>query len=245
MAENNKKANSAKKGTSKAQRKESPEDKARRSLSVARRSIWYILRVIVIIILCALLCYGAFLEAMYVSSIYIIVTEGMEMRADCILGNISSMELREHFSKDWLLNDGDLDAGKYDAFRVDSYDYRLSIKKFKVLPWSKKATLQVIERVVNIQAAPYSDDTTDPVPEWVSTRMEIELEKVEGRWYITKLTVLETNRASGFFISENTERRQKKPPFSYKKNGAGPFPSRCRRAGLFCFSNVISRSPSG
>lgn len=193
MAENNKKANSAKKGTSKAQRKESSEDKARRSLGVARRSIWYILRVIVIIILCALLCYGAFLEAMYVSSIYIIVTEGMEMRADCILGNISSMELREHFSKDWLLNDGDLDAGKYDAFRVDSYDYRLSIKKFKVLPWSKKATLQVIERVVNIQAAPYSDDTTDPVPEWVSTRMEIELEKVEGRWYITKLTVLETN----------------------------------------------------
>lgn len=170
-------------------RSDLPEERARRALGVTRRSIWYILRVAAIIVLCVLLCYGVFLEAMYVSNIYIIVTEGMEMRADCILGNISQTELQEHFSEAWLKKDKELTAGKYDAFHVDSYDYRLSIKKFTVFPWSKTATLVVIERVPNIQAAPYSDDTTDPIPEWTTSQITITLEKDSetGRWYITKL----------------------------------------------------------
>jgi hypothetical protein len=194
MSENKKKTPASGKNTralTEAQQKDKKEKRAIRSLGIARRSIWYILRTVIIIALCLVVCYGAFIEAMYVSNIYIIVTEGMELRADSILGNTAVTDLREHFSEEWLAKDEELLAGKYSAYKVDSYDYRVSIEKFTVYPWSKKATLRVVERVVNIQAVPYSDDITDPVPEWTSSRMEIELEKIEGRWYITKLTVLE------------------------------------------------------
>ncbi|MBR0157001.1 MAG: hypothetical protein IJM20_05745 [Clostridia bacterium] len=195
MSENKKKTKpapgSSGRALTEAQQKDKKEKRAMRSLGVARRSIWYILRTVLIVALCLVVCYGAFLEAMYVSNIYIIVTEGMELRADSILGNTAAADLREHFSEEWLAEDEELLAGKYSAFKVDSYDYRVNIEKCTVYPWSKKATLRVVERVVNIQATAYSDDNTDPVPDWTPSRIEIELQKTDGRWYITKLTVLE------------------------------------------------------
>ena len=172
----------------------SAKSEKRGPLGVARRGVWYLLRLLLIITLAVSLCYAALVEAMYISNIYIIVSEGMEMRADCILGNISKNELSEHFDENWLIRDEQLESGKYDAYRIDSYDYRLSIEKgIKVLPWSKTATLQVLERVVNIQATAYNDNTIDPAPAWVPSRMRITLEKVEGRWYITELEVLEVD----------------------------------------------------
>ena len=159
-------------------------EKADRSkYGVARRSIWYILRFVLIASVVVTLCYAALMEAMYVSNIYIIVTEGMEMRADCILGNKSKAELTEHFTESWLQEDEAVNGNKYSLYRVDSYDHRLEIEKFRVWPWSKEATLQVVERVPNIQATPYSSDTTDPVPSWVAGRDEINVDKFDGRLF--------------------------------------------------------------
>lgn len=169
-------------------------EKADRSkYGVARRSIWYILRFVLIASVVVTLCYAALMEAMYVSNIYIIVTEGMEMRADCILGNKSKAELTEHFTESWLQEDEAVNGNKYSLYRVDSYDHRLEIEKFRVWPWSKEATLQVVERVPNIQATPYSSDTTDPVPSWVACRYEITVDKFDGRWYISRLTVVDVD----------------------------------------------------
>ena len=112
-------------------------EKADRSkYGVARRSIWYILRFVLIASVVVTLCYAALMEAMYVSNIYIIVTEGMEMRADCILGNKSKAELTEHFTESWLQEDEAVNGNKYSLYRVDSYDHRLEIEKFRVWPWS-------------------------------------------------------------------------------------------------------------
>ena len=183
-----------KKTERKGNKRSAADDRNHRTvLGIARRSIWYILRVVIILTVCLTLCYAALVEAMYLSNIYIITTEGMELRAACILGEKGIGELGEHFYSGWVLQDQALYGDLYDAYRVDTYDYRLSIdfKKIKVLPWSKTATLQATERVLNIQAEPYNDDTTEPVPQWQDSRMEITLEKLEGRWYITKLTVLE------------------------------------------------------
>ena len=110
-------------------------EKADRSkYGVARRSIWYILRFVLIASVVVTLCYAALMEAMYVSNIYIIVTEGMEMRADCILGNKSKAELTEHFTESWLQEDEAVNGNKYSLYRVDSYDHRLEIEKFRVWP---------------------------------------------------------------------------------------------------------------
>ena len=168
------------------------EDK-QKAAGIARRSIWFVLRLVLIITFVVALCWFAFIEAMHISYTYIIVTEGLEMRADSILGNRPTSDLQEHFYKEWLLHDEELDSGKYSAFRVDSYDYRLSIEKMRVYPWSNEASIRVLEQVVNIQASPYNDNTTDPVPVWEGKRMEIRLEKIDGHWFITLITVLQVD----------------------------------------------------
>ena len=109
-------------------------EKADRSkYGVARRSIWYILRFVLIASVVVTLCYAALMEAMYVSNIYIIVTEGMEMRADCILGNKSKAELTEHFTESWLQEDEAVNGNKYSLYRVDSYDRR-SLMQHRTIP---------------------------------------------------------------------------------------------------------------
>lgn len=173
----------------KNKKKTHPIEEKRSAIGVTRRSIWYLLRLMLVITLVVALCYFALVEAMYLSNIYIIVTEGLELRADCILGNSPSSDLQEHFIEDWIVRDTEIDSGKYDAFRVDSYDYRLNIEKMRVYPWSKEASIRVLEQVVNIQASPYNDNNKDPVPEWEDSRMEIRLEKIDNRWYITMINV--------------------------------------------------------
>lgn len=171
---------------------ESPQKRVKH-LGAARRSLVYILRTILIFAVLLALCYAVFMEAMYVSNIYIIVTEGMEMRADCILSSGSLTELSEHFSQLWLNADSDLYSGKYDAYHVDTYDYRISLEKMSVLPWSKKAEVTIVERVLQIHATPYDDSNEAPVPGWSDARYKITLEKYDGKWIITDIAVVDRN----------------------------------------------------
>ena len=177
--------------TTNKRKNEQPQDEKRSAVGVARRSIWYVVRLLLVITLVVAACYFALVECMYISNIYIITTEGLERRADCILGVRPSSDLQEHFQNDWLIRDEAIDSGKYDAFRVDSYDYRLSIESMKFYPWSKEAMVRVREQAVNIQASPYNDSNKDPVPQWENSDMEVRLEKIDGRWYITMLTILQ------------------------------------------------------
>lgn len=168
-----------------------PESK--NPVGVARRSVWFILRSIIIVSLIIALCYAVFVEALYVSNIYIIVTEGMAMRADCILTDGAVQELTDHFDKNWLLSDGSLYDAKYDGYYVESYDYRISIESMKVFPWSSTARVGIVERIPSIQASAYNEGSQQPVPEWDNARYELLLEKVEGRWIITNITLVELN----------------------------------------------------
>lgn len=160
-------------------------------VAVVRRSVWYILRTVLIIFAIIVLCYAVFTETMYVSNLYIIVTEGMEKRADCILSSGGVLELSDYFDEYWLSADTALYAGKYDSFHVEAYDYRISIESIRVYPWSSSAKLVVVERIPSISAEAFDDSNEEPVPKWDNARYEISLEKLDGRWLITKLAVLE------------------------------------------------------
>lgn len=165
-------------------------------LARTRRSIWFVLRTVLIIAAVVLLCYAAFVEALYISNNYIIVTEGMALRADCILNDNSVSTLYDHFSESERIMDTALFSGKYDAYHVESYNYDLKIEGITVYPWSKEARFTVRETVTQIIASPYDDNNTDPVPEWTNARYEIVLEKFSGKWIVTALTVLEINPES-------------------------------------------------
>ena len=54
-------------------------------LGTVRRSIWYVLRTVLIVSLILGGAFAVFTEGMYISNMYIIVTEGMALRAETIL----------------------------------------------------------------------------------------------------------------------------------------------------------------
>lgn len=163
------------------------------SLGVVRRSIWYVLRAVLIVSLLLGVAFAVFTEGMYISNMYIIVTEGMELRADAVLKNGSASELSQYFTEDFLATDELLNSGAYGSYAVDSYDYRYTIKGVSVMPWSKTGTVTYIERIPTIVGTPISDDVTQPLPRWTAMRYKIRLVKVEGSWLISELKVLEVD----------------------------------------------------
>lgn len=173
-------------------------DKERQEMRIdklgrTRRSIWFILRTVIIFAVVSVLCYGVFMEAMYISNNYIIITEGMALRADCILNDGDISSLSDYFSDSELNVDTALFNDQYDAFHVESYNYSIDVEKFSVYPWSKKATFIVRETVTQIIASPYDDGNIQPVPQWTNARYEVRAEKFDGKWIITRLTILETD----------------------------------------------------
>lgn len=182
--------NSKKRKTNTAPEPEEALNKAG-NIAKARRSVWFVLRTVLIIIGVMLLAYTAFMEAMYLSNTYIIVTEGMALRADCIINDGSIDTLSDHFTEQLIESDNELYGTKYDAFHVESYNYNIKIESLKVLPFSDTATYTAVESVSQIIAQPYDSATTRPVPEWTTVRYRVTLEKFSGKWVITSLTVLE------------------------------------------------------
>ena len=163
-------------------------------LATTRRVIWYALRTVLVISVILALCYAVFTEAMYVSNMYIVTTEGMALRADAILTAGSVSELEQYFTEEQLLSDPMLYSDEYSGYTIESYDYRFSIERIRVLPWGKTGSITYVERIPTIVATADSEMAEEGgsgAPEWTSVRYSVVLSKTEGRWLISGLTVLE------------------------------------------------------
>ena len=172
---------------------------ARNSYGIAKRSIWYVLRTLIITAAIVALCLGVFIEGLHVSNLYILATEGLEKRAEAIItyGQAgSSVDLTPYFTEEYLNNDSEIESGKYADFTVASYDYRVDVKGISVLPWSKRASMTVDARLAAINAASNSaEDSTETaeLPEWEAGRYQIVFKREGSRWYINSITLLQRN----------------------------------------------------
>lgn len=171
-----------------AKKKDSSE-----ALGVARRSIWFILRAVLLISLLLGLVYACFTEGMYISNMNTIVTEGMALRAQTVLQNGPLSDLKQHFTEDFLNSDALLNSAVYQDYTIDSYEYRYTIKGISVMPWSKTGTVTYIERIPSIIGSPKAEDISGSVPRWTSMLYKIRLQKTDGRWLISELTVVEVD----------------------------------------------------
>lgn len=171
---------------------------ARSQYAIARRSIWYLLRTLLTIALIAVLCLGVFVTAMHLSSVYILVTEGLELRAEYILQQDAEdlASLSEYFTAEFIAKDPALYDGTYSHYKVTNFLYNLRVQKLFVLPWEKKATVRVFEDMLSISAtakedAPEGAEFTD----WSPAIYSVEVTKIEGRWYISDMRLMELNPA--------------------------------------------------
>ena len=167
---------------------------SRNKFAVARRSIWYMLRLLLMTALVFSLAFCVFVSAMYVSNIYIILTEGMELRAECVLKDTVQPDLTEYFSEAFVASDAALYAEKYSGYTVTNFDYRIQIEKLFVWPWSGSVRVRVTDKVVNIAGTANDESgSADSMPVWEPAQQEVTLVKVGTRWYIHKVELLQLN----------------------------------------------------
>jgi len=175
------------------------ESKNLQRLRVARRSMLYLVRTLLMIIMGAIVCIGAFLTAERYSNLYILTSEGMALRAECVIADGARNDLEEYFTLSLLDNDPAMSDATYSNYTITDYSYDLSIKRISVLPWSMSATVIATERVTlkgTINADQLSEDQNAddfPLPQWTPRQYKIKFINANARWYISELTVLQEN----------------------------------------------------
>lgn len=172
-----------------------------KQLERSGRGIWYATRLILIIVIILALGWFVFMAGYNAANLYILASEGLNLRAACVLQNGSLVELTEYFTQDFLSNDTILYQNTYGVFTVTDYLYKLSVERVSVWPWSTRAQLRGVERVdltgsVNKDVLGEEESAADyPLPPWEAARYDITFVKTGGRWYISELALLERSPA--------------------------------------------------
>ncbi len=164
-------------------------------LRFARRSLQYFVRAIVLVVVILGVCTLAFVLTARVSNAYILVNEGMAMRAECILTGDNVSELQNYFTGACMTNDARLSDTSYHNYTINTYDYRLSTDKLSVMPWNTPAYLIVTEQVQSIKGTANTEDgaVASDIPAWTTVRYRVELAWIGSRCYITAVTVDEVD----------------------------------------------------
>lgn len=176
------------------------EDRSARGIRAARRTLMYIVRVMLMLIAGVMVCVLAFLTAERMSNLYILSTEGMSLRASYILdGDAEMSDLEEYFMLTFLSGDESLTADAYANYQINSYDYDLAIESISVLPWTATATVTAVE-TVSVKGFYDSEKLREgetqedhPLPEWPARRYRIRFVNTGSRWFIAALELVEEN----------------------------------------------------
>jgi len=166
-------------------------------LHTARRTMMYIVRTMMLVIAGVLLCALAFLTAERMSNLYILSSEGMALRASCVLDDGDREAMEEYFLLTCMAEDTRLNDGAYRNYTVSSYNYDLSIENITVLPWSATATVTAVETVAikgSIDADLVEEDKTAadyPLPKWETARLKLHYVNTGERWYVAEIELLE------------------------------------------------------
>lgn len=166
---------------------------SKNNYTVARKSIWYVMRALIIVLLVVFLAYAGFSASMYISNMYILATEGMQLRAECILQDAAVAEMSAYFSEDFINGDAALTAGTYSSFTITDFNYNITIDNVRVLPFASTGRMRVTERVTNLSGT-FNDETVDPVPAltpWQAAQYDIVFKKTDGRWFIDAIELVQ------------------------------------------------------
>lgn len=156
--------------------------------------LWYFIKYLIIILLVAAIMIVGFFVAKDTANVYIIVSEGMEMRASTIL-NLSQIEaLDDYCIESCIIYDTELGTSKYDEFFIRDFEYKLKIESLWANPWEDIAYVKAVESVPDIDGEyPVEDEEEEPLelPKWQSARYSITLIRVENAWYISQIAKIE------------------------------------------------------
>lgn len=162
-------------------------------LRFARRSLQYVVRTVLLTVCVLALCALAFVICSNLSNIYILANEGMAMRAECILTGNDTAELYNCFTPACISADARLSDTTYQSYTISTYDYKLKFDKMHTLPWNAPLYVLVTEQVQNLSGTANAESASSEVPAWTPVRYRLEFERVNGRFYITSVSIDEVD----------------------------------------------------
>lgn len=180
-----------------------------------RRLVWFIATKLIWICVIGGTLICGFYMCLNTANIYVILTDGLEKRAEVILTQEDAEKLNFYFHADFLSTDPALEGAfdgtsVYDDYIITDFDYELSIEKLWAWPWDDFATCTVVERVPSITGSVISSrrsEVSPTIPSWQGGRYDITLIKDNGEWKIIGMqqtTVL--MEAAGSASQENSAR---------------------------------------
>ena len=165
-----------------------------------RRLLWFVATRLVMISVIVGLLVLVFYLAMNTANIYLLLADGMKLRAGVILTRDDAEELPSFFTDNFLLSDETLAIGlseqsPYVDYNIDSYNYELSMEWMWAWPWENTATATIVEKVPRIVGSVRSSSKslvtagiiTAAPPPWYGGRYTVTLKRINGQWKIDGL----------------------------------------------------------
>ncbi len=171
-------------------------------LHVARRTMIYIVMILLGVVALLFLCVLVFLTGERYSNLYILSSEGMKARASYMITGTADRtgesDLTDYFLPELIRSEDVFDTGKYADYPEASFDYDLSVEKISVFPWSTSASVTAVEAVsvtgtISPEHIAEGKTASDyPPPEWGTYRYRIHFVLIGERWYVREIEVLST-----------------------------------------------------
>lgn len=164
------------------------------------RFITYIAGKAVVILIVAAIMVTAFTCAMNLSNMFVVLSDGMELRANVALGKSDGDELPKYFYQQFLEEDEVLCDSEYRKYKITSSSYSLDIDRLWAWPWQTRTTAVVKERVRlegNLLPAYQNEEQLAssekfPAPAWENHVYNVHMRKLNGStWIIEGMDVVE------------------------------------------------------
>ena len=164
-----------------------------------------ILKWVLIVVIVASLCIGAFTFCMDYANISILVTDGMKMRTGVVLGYNDAQELPKFFSEDYLATDTLLEDTTYHDYVIESFDAQVEVEQLHTVPWESVAAVRVSETAEINGYLPIALQTPEqladpnkiPPPPWQGATYDMTLQKGENGWIIVSVREIAAEQEVG------------------------------------------------
>lgn len=167
-----------------------------KTLRITRRSILFFIRTVILLLLIVFLCVIAFITASRLSNSYILINEGMTLRASSMFQGEDDPDLAVYFTEECISNDAALRSQSklpFSNYTIYDYEYDLIIDSMHVYPWQAETYADVIEQISAIKASNLSENSLDGTPAWTPIKYRLYLKQIDARWYIDSIDLIEVN----------------------------------------------------
>ncbi len=172
--------------------------------AVRRLLVFAAKRVFALVIVVSLLM-ASFYLALNTATIWIMVDDGLEARAACIIRGEDGAILSKYFTRDFLKQDAALqiglsDASPYRDYIIRSFTHKVQVRSIWAWPWENVGRAEIVESVPSINgtiqpalreaAAQAGGEARLSPPAWETGRYRVTLVRTQGRWLISNLQQL-------------------------------------------------------